>query len=183
MTIDADGFTLTGTGVTPIRWARMIGFFGYCVCGLSFLAVSWLNGSSAANDVIVGTGVAGLCLGVFGYGMDGIVTELRRGPQEIRVFWENVLEAQFEEQMRWAVILYRAPEPKPGVPGPIAHLPLNNLTPAVAGALWDAFDDYAPGRTRPDGGVYHWTTGRKIAALIILSPLLAGIIMLIRLIL
>lgn len=176
MTLDADGFTLTGIGVAPVLWFGRAGCLGYAVCAFLFVGAQWL---SVSNDFLSWIGGIAFCVGVLGYILESIVTEARRGPQEIRVFWDNVLEAQFEPGMRWAVIVYRAPEPKPGAPTPIAQLPLNNLTPSVAGALWDAIDTYAPGRTRPDGGAYVWTTGRKLFALLLAGTITGCIILIV----
>jgi hypothetical protein len=182
ITLDEDGFTLSGLGVTPVGWLGKIGLSGYIAWVVFLLAAIWVPNNLLTIDVMFWISGIGFCLGILGNALESGITELRRGSQEIRVFWENVLEAQFETNMRWAVILYRAPERKPGVPGPIAFLPINNLTPAVAGALWDAIETYAPGRTRSDGGVYRWTTGRKIAAFVLVGSMLVGILLLIRLI-
>ncbi|MBC8139516.1 MAG: hypothetical protein H8F28_26860 [Fibrella sp.] len=180
LTLDEDGFTLLGTGVTPVVWLGKLGCLGYVVWISLLFTVAWVQGNPVAENVMRGVGLISFCVGVLGFALENVITEARRGPQEIRVFWDNVMEAQFEPNMRWAVILYRAPEPKPGVPGPVAQLPLNNLTPAVAGALWDAFDAYAPGRTRPDCGVYQWTTTRKILALLLLGTIAGSAMLLLN---
>ncbi|MBC7805538.1 MAG: hypothetical protein H7145_05250 [Akkermansiaceae bacterium] len=180
MALDADGFTLVGVGVTPVLWLGKVGCIGYVAWFLLLLAANQVQNNPIAEDVVRWVSVVCFFTGVFGYALETAITEARRGPQEIRVFWDSVLEAQFEPGMRWAVIIYRAPEPKPGVPGPVAQLPVNNLTPAIAGALWDAIDTYAPGRTRPDGGVYQWTTGRKIVALLLFGTIIGSILMIIR---
>ncbi|GEM_PF-3573686 len=91
--------------------------------------------------------------------------EYRRVAREDFFPWEQVEEFWFEQNLRWAALIYRTEDTK----GRVRHfaVPLNFQEPSLCGALRDSVEQWSPGKTRVGGVVYEWTLRRRAVAFVV----------------
>lgn len=165
---DESGFTLSGVGVTPVGWLKQVGGIG-CVAGLALVGVScwslnqpWMY---RAYPTLMLLFTVCSAVALLAFLLENAVTEQRRGANRQTVPWSDLLEAQWERDLRWVVLVYRSHDAK------IQSLPLGNLTPAHAAALWDVLWEYVPGRSRPATTVSESNPRTLVPVLVILGSL------------
>lgn len=178
ITFDADGVTLAGIGVNPVGWLGKVGNIGFFVWFIGMMTNAFGRGGGTLPAGVRWVAVAGFVVGLLGSSLENAVTEMRRVPMTIRLPWHDILEAQVESNSRWIVLMYRDAPKKEGTPGLVKHLPMSQITPAHAAALWDAFEAYAPGKIRANAAT-HDVNPRNIWLVLLFIGVIVGVVTLI----
>lgn len=154
ITLRSEEITLSGLGIQEVIWAKYVGWIAYSLWLLNVLLSIALDRSLPSN-MMVAINIA--CLGgaVLGGVISGVAAtfaELRRIPHEQTIAWEDIVEIQFEQQLRWAIVIYREAK-RNGNGFRYRNLTINLKEPSLTATLRETIEHFHPEKISPQPAI------------------------------